>query len=353
MFCQNDNNTVTLNCGIKWFCEIVSFISVIFSSIVVIITKTRTKMNVINKLIVQILISEIIDGVNMLLVIFDDYQGSKTFENFNIKTYFCFSQIYLSIFTCFWTLSASFFISLRMYDIMVKRNQIFKNKIMEKYVSLFSIIIPAVFSYIIWIIQVSIQSSKFQNLKKEIYYQKNRERHHFRHMHCWVEMPITIALFVFAVILIGANVYFSIIKGSTFLSKVTGELKDKGESSDDHSLKKKIDSMEHIRKTLWIYPITSGILWFIFYIIQIIVTTQPKNYGFISLLLCIIISIRLIVYVIVFIYTQKDIKYQLIKFFLCQPAKKKYRTASAIINDIEKEEGSGNLISDSESNKNK
>ena len=111
--------------------------------------------------------------------------------------------------------------------------------------------------------------------------------------------------------------------------------------------------MEHIRKTLWIYPITSGILWFIFYIIQIIVTTQPKNYGFISLLLCIIISIRLIVYVIVFIYTQKDIKYQLIKFFLCQPAKKKYRTASAIINDIEKEEGSGNLISDSESNKNK
>ena len=352
MFCKKDINTVTLNCATKWFCEIVSFFSVIFSSIVVIITMTRTKMNVINKLIVQILISEIIDGVNMLLVIFDDYQGPKIFENFNLKTYACFSQIYLSIFTCFWTLSASFFISLRMYDIMVKRNQIFKNKIMEKYVSLFSIIIPALFSYIIWIIQVSYQSKKFQNLAKENYYQKIRERHHFRHMHCWVETPITIALFIFAVILIGASVYFSIIKGSSFLSKVTGELKDKGENSDDHSLKKKIDSMEHIRKTLWIYPITSGILWLIFYIIQIIVTTT-KNYGFISILLCIIISIRLIVYVIVFVYTQKDIKYQLIKFFLCQPAKKKFRSASAIMNDIEKEDGSGNLISDNESNKNK
>ena len=180
-----------------------------------------------------------------------------------------------------------------------------------------------------------------------------RERHHFRHMHCWVERPLTIALFIFAVILIGANVFFSIVKGSSFLSKVTEELKDKGKSSDDHSLQKKIDSMEHIRKTLWVYPITSGILWLIFYIIQIIVTTKQKNYGFISLLLCIIISIRLIVYVIVFIFTQKDIKYQLIKFFLCQPAKKKMRTVSAIMNDIEKEEGSGNLISDNESNKNK
>jgi hypothetical protein len=361
MFCKKDINTVTLNCATKWFCEIVSFCSVIFSSIVVIITMTRTKMNVINKLIVQILISEIIDGVNMLLVIFDDYQGPKIFENFNLKTYVCFSQIYLSIFTCFWTLSASFFISLRMYDIMVKRNQIFKNKIMEKYVSLFSIIIPAIFSYIIWIIQVYYQSNKFQKLEKGIYYQKEREHHHFRHMHCWVETSLTITLFIFAVILIGANVFFSIIKGSSFLSKVTEELKDKGKSSDDHSLQKKIDSMEHIRKTLWIYPITSGILWFIFYIIQIIVTTKQmsnsnsnnNSNSFISILLCIIISIRLIVYVIVFIYTQKDIKYQLIKFFLCQPAKKKIRTASAIMNDIEKEEGSGNLISDDESNKNK
>ena len=234
---------------------------------------------------------------------------------------------------------------------------------MEKYVSLFSIIIPAIFSYIIWIIQVYYQSNKFQKLEKGIYYQKEREHHHFRHMHCWVETSLTITLFIFAVILIGANFYFSIIKGSTFLSKITGEIKDKGESNEDQSLKKKIDSMEHIRKTLWIYPITSGILWFIFYIIQIIVTSKQmsnsnsnnnsNSNSFISILLCIIISIRLIVYVIVFIFTQKDIKYQLIKFFLCQPAKKKIRTASVIMNDIEKEEGSGNLISDNESNKNK
>lgn len=350
MFCRKDIDTdVTLNCTTKWFCEIISFFSIIFSSIVVTITKTRTKMNVINKLIVQILISEIIDGVNMLLVIFDDYQGPKIFENYNLKTYVCFTQIYLSIFTCFWTLVASFFISLRMYDIMVKRNQIFKNKIMEKYVSLFSIIIPALFSYIIWIIQVSYQSIKFQDLDKVKYYQKKREYHHFRHMHCWVENSITITLSVFAVSLIIANVYFSIIKGSTFLSRVSKEIKDKGESSDDHNLKKKIDSMEHIRRTLWIYPITSGILWFTFYIIQIIISN--KNFGFLSILLCIIISIRLIVYDIIFIYTQKDIKYQLIKFFLCQTDRKKTRTSSAILNNILIEGGSGNLTSDNEINK--
>ena len=90
MFCDNDNDGSTLKCSIKTISEIFSFFSIIFTIIVVIITKKQTKMNIINKLIVQILISEIIDGINILLVIIDDAQGDKTFENYVDRTYVFF-----------------------------------------------------------------------------------------------------------------------------------------------------------------------------------------------------------------------------------------------------------------------
>jgi hypothetical protein len=147
MFCSSDNDGTSLKCSIKVISEFISFISIIFTTIVVIITKKKTRMNIINKLIVQILISEIIDGITILLVIIDDAQGDKTFENYNNRTYVCFTQIYFSIFSCFWTLCASFFISLRIYDIMIKKGRIFKNKFLEKYVLFFSVIIPAFISY--------------------------------------------------------------------------------------------------------------------------------------------------------------------------------------------------------------
>ena len=192
MFCHRKDEDInnTLPCWIKYISEIVSFLSIIFSIIVITITYKRAKLNVINKLIIQIFMSEIVDGINILLVIFDDVQGSKYFENIIAKTFICFSQIYISLFSCLWTLSASFFISLRIYDIMVKKNAIFKNKILEKYVLFLSIGIPAIISYFFWLIQVFSQSSKNKNLSKELFYQKQHSYNHFRHMYCWFDKEI-------------------------------------------------------------------------------------------------------------------------------------------------------------------
>ena len=348
MFCSKSVNTnESLSCAVKWISEIISFFSIIFSLIIIVITATKTKPNIINKLILQILISEVIDGFSILLVIFDDYQGPKIFENRNLKTYACFTQIYLSVFTCFWTLTASFFISLRMYDIMVKRNQIFKNKIFEKYISLISIGIPAVFSYIFWIIQVSTQSKRLRDLTKSEYYQSYHSHDHYRNLNCWVELPLTIVLFVFAIILIGANIYFSIIKGSTFLNKIYGELKDKEENNEGHNLKKKIDNMEHIKKTLYLYPLTSGIIWFLFYILQIIFLSKKGNSVAISWCLCLLLSIRLSVYVLLFFFTHKEIENQFLKFVLCKNYRKKNQTINSI-NDVN--EGDS-IVPDNESSK--
>ena len=169
MFCdQNEEDKdVTLKCSNKMISEIFSILSIIFSSLVIYITAKKTKMNIINKLILEIL-----DGINILLVIFDDAQGNSKFENYNKKKYICFTQIYISLFTCLWTLSASFFISLRIYDIMIKKGRIFKNKFLEKYVLFFSVIIPAFISYFFWLGQVISQANKIKDVNQKGFYQK-------------------------------------------------------------------------------------------------------------------------------------------------------------------------------------
>ena len=54
-----------------------------------------------------------------------------------------------------------------------------------------------------------------------------------------------------------------------------------------------------------------------------------------------IISVRQIIYVLIFLYTQKDIQTQLIKVLLCKSKqKKRLRDANSIMNDIEKNKGS-------------
>jgi hypothetical protein len=344
MFChiKEEDKGRCMGCGYKIISEIISFLAVIFSIFVIVITVRKTKMNIINKLIVQILISEVLDGLNILLVIFDDYQGSRIFENYNSKTYICYSQIFLSLFTCLWTLSASFFISLRIYDIMVKKNKIFKNKIVEKYVLFLSFAIPLFFSYFFWLIQVYLQSKKIKDLSKEKYYQKHHSHDHIKHMYCWFQSEISITIFVIVVILIGANVFLSIIKGSSFVRKISVELKDNQEKYEeqDNRLQKKIDNMDHIQKSLWIYPIASGVLWALFFIIQIFFDSVTNSNVILSLLYCVIISVRQVIYVLIFLYTHKDIQTQLIKVLLCKnKQKKRYRDDKSIMNDIEKNKG--------------
>ena len=153
-------------------------------------------------------------------------------------------------------------------------------------------------------------------------------------------------IFSLVLVLIGANVYLSIIKGSFFLKKISAELKDTNERYEGHDLQKKIDDMEHIKKSLWIYPITSAIIWISFFILQILFNENKKS-DFLSWLYCILISVRQIIYASIFLYTQKDIQYQFIKFILCKNRNQRLRlrTTTGIINDIRKE---GTMLPDVE-----
>ena len=118
MFCneskQREKNT--MSCGEIWLQEIVTFISLICTLFVLIISFINLKRSLFDKLIMHILISEMIDQINILLSIISDSFGGLNFENVHSKMLVCFSQIFIAIFSCLWTLTASFFISLKLYE---------------------------------------------------------------------------------------------------------------------------------------------------------------------------------------------------------------------------------------------
>ena len=72
MFCHQEDKDASLSCELKWVYEIISFVSLICSIFVVYVTVKKIKMNIIHKLIVQIIVSEIIDEINILLSIISD-----------------------------------------------------------------------------------------------------------------------------------------------------------------------------------------------------------------------------------------------------------------------------------------
>jgi hypothetical protein len=333
MFCKEKNDPSTLPCKIKLVSEIISIIAIVFSSFIIHVTRTRTKLNVINKLILQILISEIIDGIDILLVIVDDVQGDKTFENYFIRRGVCFSQIFLSLFVCLWTLTSSFLISFRLFDITVKKGAIFRKPIFKK-INVLCIAVPMFISFWFWYGQTVYQSKSYDSLDYSRFYIQGRVHLHFRHMHCWYEKNVNYALFAIAILIIGGAVFFS-VKGIIVMKGIHTKLTDEIEVGRTSTVNKRKANVEYIINTLWIYPITTGILWLLFFILQICYDNGVKTFAT-SLIYCIVISVRQLIYALVFLFTQRDIKQKSIQCLTCKGRKKK---KSIIIANID-EDGS-------------
>ncbi len=333
MFCKEKNDISTLPCKVRLVAEIISIISIIFSSFIIHITRTRTKLNIINKLILQILISEIIDGIDILLIIVDDALGDKTFENYFIRRGVCWSQIFLSLFVCLWTLTASFFISFRLFDITVKKGAIFRKAIFQK-INIFSMGIPMFITFWFWYGQTIYQSNGYDNLPYNKFYLQKRKHDHFRHMHCWYEKSVNYALFGIAILIIAAAVYLS-VKGINVMKGIHSKLNDEMELGRTSSVDKRKSNVQYIINTLWIYPITSGILWLLFFILQICFDNGVHSPAT-SYIYCIVISIRQFIYALVFLLTQRDIKQKSIQCLTCKGRKKR---KSVIISNILEEGG--------------
>lgn len=323
MFCQEEHKDVSMPCSLKWVYEIISFISLICSLFVVVVTTKNIKMNTIHKLIIQIIVSEIIDEVNILLNIITDSQGKMCFENYDFRMHICYFQIYLSVFSCLWTLTASLFISIKLYDIIINKNRIFRGKnFMNRNVTFITIMIPLIITYIFWTIHVQIRSAD-SSIYTMYVNKKAQGTQMLKLIFCWLSKELSIALACIVGLLIISNLYFSIFKGFIFLKKMKDNIIAQSDE-DNLKINDRIKNITQIQGILFLYPIISCIIWIIFFvfIFGFYFKYSSSTSTVSSVFFCIFMAIRQIIYTLVYFLSQNNLRAYTVKIFKCQTCKK-------------------------------
>ena len=326
MFATENKNYLSLDK--KYFCEIITIISLIFSIFVTVVSYLKIKMTITNILIMQIIMSEILDGINIILAIFIDSYGEFTFENYPDRMGFCLTQIYLGVFSCLWNLFSSLFISIRIYDRMENKNKIFKNKFMYEYATTMSYGIPVIISYILWTSQCLYQSNTLQKKTYNNYYStKINNTNYFRYMYCWVTDANNIILSILSFLLIAGNLYFSIVS-ACFIRRISNEIQDR--EGEGKNIQNKVKKIRKMFINLILYPLVSLFVWLVYFILQIITNYNTNNsnlsesmkYGFGAWLIIFIICLRQIIFTLVFFLTQGNLKKYSFYYITCKCRKK-------------------------------
>ena len=323
MFCQNDSGG-TLPCSMKWVYEIISILSFICSCFIVRVTIMKITINIIHNLIIQIIISEILDEISIIIEIFNDSKGRHNFENYDFRMYFCYTQVFLEVFSCLWTLTASFLISLKLYDIIENKNRIFRvNSFMNKNATFISIVFPLLLSYIFWAIHLGTRVG-FWNLDSMYVNKIEAGTQRARMIFCWLNKDLSIALAVIVFLLILGNLYFSIFKGFFFLKKIKDNILLQ-EDEERPNVSRRINNITQMQGILFLYPIISCIIWIIFFLFIFILYLNYKpvdnNLGW-GWVFCIFMSIRQTIYISVYFFSQKKLRQYTKSFFTCKTCRK-------------------------------
>ena len=343
-FCDSElyDGVHNLSCEKKIFSEIISIISLVFSLFVILISIKKVKMNITNVLIFQIIISEVLDGINIILSIVSYIYQHYTFENYPDRMGICLTQIYLGVFSCLWNLFSSFFISLRIYDKIENKNRIFNNKFMYDYTTTMSYGIPCIISFIMWSAQVINQSNSANRKSFKSFYPSDSsydmKTTFFRYMYCWVSGTSNYILFGICCILIAANIYYSIFKSVIFIKKVSNEIEEK-EDSGRKSIQNKIKKIKQMMRSLILYPVVSCIVWILYFILQIFTGLDSEGVekfmrnGIGAWLLIIVISCRQFIFTFLFFWTQGNLRKYAWDFITCKNSKKKRSESEAKLFD--------------------
>ena len=319
MFCEEPvNPDMEISCSLKLIYEIISFISLLSSGFVVYATYKNIRMNLFHKLILQIIISEIVDEVNILLGIIGDLRGKLIFENYEFRMHTCYLQIFLSVFSCLWTLVASLFISLKIYDIIIKKRIFTRNNFLNKYIVLITISVPLLISYLFWVIHTisRIDSLYLENVYVNKIYNKTQL---IKLVFCWINKPLSIALACIVALLILGNLYFSFFKGYRFLENFKETILEQNEEENP-----RVKSINKIQRILFLYPIIACIIWITFFLFIFLFYFSYREHtskGW-SVAFCVFMSIRQMIYTLVYFLSQKKLRDYTKLFFTCQTCKK-------------------------------
>ena len=319
MFCEEPvNPDMEISCSLKLIYEIISFISLLSSGFVVYATYKNIRMNLFHKLILQIIISEIVDEINILLGIIGDLRGKLIFENYEFRMHTCYLQIFLSVFSCLWTLVASLFISLKIYDIIIKKRIFTRNNFLNKYIVLITISVPLLISYLFWVIHTisRIDSLYLENVYVNKIYNKTQL---IKLVFCWLNKPLSIALACIVALLILGNLYFSFFKGYRFLENFKETILEQNEEENP-----RVKSINKIQRILFLYPIIACIIWITFFLFIFLFYFSYREHtskGW-SVAFCVFMSIRQMIYTLVYFLSQKKLRDYTKLFFTCQTCKK-------------------------------
>jgi len=319
MFCEEPvNPDMEISCSLKLIYEIISFISLLSSGFVVYATYKNIRVNLFHKLILQIIISEIVDEINILLGIIGDLRGKLIFENYEFRMHTCYLQIFLSVFSCLWTLVASLFISLKIYDIIIKKRIFTRNNFLNKYIVLITISVPLLISYLFWVIHTisRIDSLYLENVYVNKIYNKTQL---IKLVFCWINKPLSIALACIVALLILGNLYFSFFKGYRFLENFKETILEQNEEENP-----RVKSINKIQRILFLYPIIACIIWITFFLFIFLFYFSYREHtskGW-SVAFCVFMSIRQMIYTLVYFLSQKKLRDYTKLFFTCQTCKK-------------------------------
>ena len=319
MFCEEPvNPDMEISCSLKLIYEIISFISLLSSGFVVYATYKNIRMNLFHKLILQIIISEIVDEINILLGIIGDLRGKLIFENYEFRMHTCYLQIFLSVFSCLWTLVASLFISLKIYDIIIKKRIFTRNNFLNKYIVLITISVPLLITYLFWVIHTisRIDSLYLENVYVNKIYNKTQL---IKLVFCWINKPLSIALACIVALLILGNLYFSFFKGYRFLENFKETILEQNEEENP-----RVKSINKIQRILFLYPIIACIIWITFFLFIFLFYFSYREHtskGW-SVAFCVFMSIRQMIYTLVYFLSQKKLRDYTKLFFTCQTCKK-------------------------------
>ena len=321
MFCQ-ENKGASIPCSMKWVYEIISFISLLCSIFVVVVTIKRIKMTIMHILVLHIIISEMVDELNILLGIISDIKGKLNFENYGFRMQVCYPQLFLSAFSCLWTLTASFFISLKLYDIIINKDRIFRgNNFWNKNVKLISVSVPLIISYILWAIHLVMNNKRIS--LNSIYEDKIKNRQQrIQLVFCWLGREPSIAIAIISTLLIIANLYFS-IKSYIFLRNIKNNIINKNVDISK-AINNQINNINQIQKILFLYPIIACIIWITFFLFIFLFYFSYREHtskGW-SVAFCVFMSIRQMIYTLVYFLSQKKLRDYTKLFFTCQTCKK-------------------------------
>ena len=319
MFCEEpDNPDMEISCSFKLIYEIISFLSLLLSGFVVYATYKNIKMNLMHNLILQIIISEIVDELNILLGIIGDIRGKLIFENYEFRMHACYLQIFLSVFSCLWTLISSLFISIKIYDI-INKNRIFsRNNFLNKYIVLITVSVPLLISYLFWVIHTVLRTDSLylENVYVNKIYTKTQL---IKLVFCWLNKPLSIALACIVALLILGNLYFSVFKGYRFLKNFKETILEQNEEENP-----RVKSINKIQGILFLYPIIACIIWIAFFLFIFLFYFSYREHtskGW-SVAFCVFMSIRQMIYTSVYFLSQKKLREYTKLFFTCQTCKK-------------------------------